>query len=321
MRTPEELKEYYDRELMPALKEVEARRKSVLLSVLAVVAVGFAVMASTFILAPFLGCLAVIPFLGGALILGGGYHYVTRGYIRDFKANVMVKVIRLVDEGLTYAPAAGMTESVYADSRLFPSHVDRYSCEDKVSGVIGKTAVEFSEVHSEYKTEHRDSKGRQHTEWHTIFKGLFFAADFNKNFNGLTLVLPDTAQNWFGEALGSFLQSHNIGRPDLVKLEDPEFEKLFVVYGSDQVEARYILSPSLMERMTSYRKKTGRKVHFSFNKSKIYVAISCDENLFEPRIFRTMLDLSIVKKYIDDVKLAVEIVDDLNLNRRIWGKE
>ncbi len=320
MRTNEELKDYYDRELMPALKEVEARRKGVMWSVVAVVVVGFGMMASTLFFMPF-GCLAFIPFLLGGLILGGGYHYVTRDYVRDFKANVMAKIIRLVDEGLTYTPSAGIPQSVYAESQIFPRHADRYRCEDRVHGTIGKTAVEFSEVHSEYKTQHRDGKGRSRTEWHTIFWGMFFVADFNKDFKGLTLVLPDTAQSWFGEAIGSFLQSHSIGRPDLVKLEDPEFEKLFVVYGSDQVEARYILSPSLMERMTSYRKKTGRKVHFSFNKSKIYVAVSCEENLFEPRIFGSMMDLALVKKYVDDVKLAVGIVEDLNLNTRIWGKE
>ena len=47
----------------------------------------------------------------------------------------------------------------------------------------------------------------------------------------------------------------NFSRPPLVKLEDPEFEKHFVVSGEDQVEARYILSTCLMQRLTDFRNK------------------------------------------------------------------
>ena len=71
-------------------------------------------------------------------------------------------------------------------------------------------------------------------------------ADFNKNFNGHTVVLPDTAEKILGK-FGQSLQSMS-SRGELVKLEDPEFEKEFCVYGDDQVEARYILSPALMKR-------------------------------------------------------------------------
>ena len=40
---------------------------------------------------------------------------------------------------------------------------------------------------------------------------------------------------------------------ELVKLEDPEFEKSFVVYSGNQTEARYILSTSLMRRILDYK--------------------------------------------------------------------
>ena len=56
-------------------------------------------------------------------------------------------------------------------------------------GKIGSTQVEFSEIHAEYKTEYRDSKGRRRVNWHTIFKGLLFSVDFNKHFNVLSKIL------------------------------------------------------------------------------------------------------------------------------------
>ncbi len=53
--------------------------------------------------------------------------------------------------------------------------------------MIGYTAVEFSQVHAQYKTESSRTDSDGHTEtdehWHTIFKGIFFIADFNKHFN------------------------------------------------------------------------------------------------------------------------------------------
>jgi hypothetical protein len=113
----------------------------------------------------------------------------------------------------------------------------------------------------------------------------------------------------------------NIFRGELIKLEDPEFESHFVVYGTDQIQARYILSMSLMERIVEFRKKTGRKIYLSFVGSKVFAAVSYTKSLFEPRLFRTLLDFDPICEYFRDLQLAIGIVDDLNLNTRIWSKQ
>ena len=187
-------------------------------------------------------------------------------------------------------------------------------------GSVGKTEVRFSEVHAEYKTESRDSKGHRKTHWHTIFKGLFFIADFNKEFHGRTVVLPDTAEKLFG-GFGKMLQKMNLSRDELVKLESPEFEKEFAVYGTDQVEARYILSTSLMERILNFKRKTRMPVSVAFVHSNVCLALETRKNMFEPRIFRTLLDFDLVSDYLEDLQLAVGIVEELNLNTRIWTKD
>ncbi len=63
----------------------------------------------------------------------------------------------------------------------------------------------------------------------TVFRGLFFIGDFNKHFTCKTVVLTDTAESLFG-AFGKMFQAWNLARDQLIKLEDPEFEKLFVVW-------------------------------------------------------------------------------------------
>ena len=117
------------------------------------------------------------------------------------------------------------------------------------------------------------------------------------------------------------LQSWNLSRPDLIQLEDPEFEKEFVVYGKDQIEARYILSLSLMQRILDFKRKTGQKIFLSFIDSKVFIGVWSDHVLFEPKILSTLLDFDLIREYFDDLQLAIGIVDDLNLNTRIWSKE
>jgi hypothetical protein len=176
-------------------------------------------------------------------------------------------------------------------------------------------------VHAEYRSTSTDSKGNTHTEWHTIFKGLLFVGDFNKNFQRTTVVLPDYAEKLLGR-WGQKLQGLTfLSDLKLVKLEDPQFEHEFVVYSQDQVEARYILSTSLMERIVEFKTRTRKDISLSFVGSKVFVAVPHAEDMFEPRLFRTLLDFEAIRQYFEDLNVGVEVVEDLNLNTRIWSKE
>jgi len=76
-----------------------------------------------------------------------------------------------------------------------------------------------------------------------------------------------------------------------------------------------------MERIVSYRKKAKKRVYFSFVNSKLFMAIPYRKNLFEPRVFRTILNFAPIKEYFEDLQLAVGVVEELNLNLRIWSKQ
>ena len=93
-----------------------------------------------------------------------------------------------------------------------------------------------------------------------------------------------------------------------------------MVYGDDQDEARYILTQNLMERIVSFRERTGRQIRLSFCGENVYVAISSDYDMFEPRVFRTLWSKTLIKSYVDDMAMAIGVVEELNLNRRVWTK-
>jgi hypothetical protein len=315
--------EFYAAVLLKELKQLEVMRKAVLgrVIILGVVMLGIAGAAAALDFAyRFTGgwlTLVTIALCGsaGAFL----YRYLTSEYVHLFKISVISKIVAFLDPHLEYSPKGSIEQWKFVSSRIFERHPDRYTGDDYIRGKVGETGVELCEVHAQYKEESYSSRGGRRRHWHTIFKGLFFAADFNKKFYGKTVVLPDTAEKILGRA-GTFFQSLNKSRGELIKLEDPEFEKLFVVYGDDQVESRYVLSTSLMQRIVDFRKKTGRPIHLSFVSSQVFVAISYSRALFEPRVFSSITDFKCMEAYYDDLHLALGIVEDLNLNTRIWTK-
>ena len=146
----------------------------------------------------------------------------------------------------------------------------------------------------------------------TIFYGLFFEANFPKNFRGQTLLIS----NNFRDKVNDFRQSNE----SLVKLEDPEFNRIFCVYSTNQIEARYILSTNLMRTLVDFYHQVKRPIKISFNQGKIYIAIAYDYDIFEPRLFQSMLSFAPLQEYFETLQFMLSITQKLNLNRQIWGK-
>jgi len=316
MKTLDEFERFYLDILLPDIYDIEVLRKKTLKRIIVCCASCIILfLVAAFILSNY-GRVAVVAIFAGIFLTGIVFAALTRGFVTDFKQRVIGKIIQFIDPNLVYRHNQYISPQEFRRCGIFLKDPDRYYGDDRVSGIIGVTSVDFSEIHAQYVT--KDSKGR--TQYHKIFKGLFFVADFNKNFSGRTFVLPDCAEKLLG-SLGKIFQSWNVSRPDLIKLEDPEFEKEFAVYGDDQTESRYILSTSLMKRIIEFKQKTGKKISVSFIDSKMYIAIPYAKNLLEPSIFTTVLDFKKIKEYFDDLQLAIGAVDDLNLNLRIWNKQ
>lgn len=268
---------------------------------------------------PVIGIIAAVGLIGGGIWLGTVHSRFKKSFRLKFKAQVIPTVVKAVDERLHYDPNRGLMTD-YHSSNLFPQRIDRQRAEDTISGQFEETAFAFGEIHTEYKTVSTDSKGRRQEHWHTIFQGLFFAADFNKHFSGQTIIDQDNMERMFGK-LGRKFQSWNGTRAGkLMHMDNPAFEKAFATYSTDEQECRYILSPSLMERILKINERTDRKICISFRNSSVYVAYTFSRDLFEPRVFSQSLKVEDVALLTDLVALMIGLVEDLNLNTRIWTK-
>jgi hypothetical protein len=261
-----------------------------------------------------------VILVGSAIFLGIGYNRFYKHFKEQFKGKVIPAVVKFVDERLSYDPNLGLMDK-YAESKIFTQRYDRCKAEDTISGKFDLTDFAFGEIHTEYKTVTTDKNGRRQEHWHTIFKGMFFVSDFHKNFHGETMIDMDFMERYLGK-LGRKFQQWNPSRDgDLVKLENPEFEKKFAVYSTDEQECRYILTPSMMERLLEMSKKLNFRISISFRNNQVYIAVFNNMDLFEPSVFGSLLKEEDYKIIITILKSMTGIIEDLNLNTRIWTKE
>lgn len=319
MKSLEELNILYTNELQPKLQDMEKLRKGIKLkwTFAALFAICFLFVAGNIGIGWVSTTVAIISVIGVIYFFATGVKAYLN-YRSRYKKEVVAQIVKLINPEYRYFPDRCINQAEYHQSQLFTRTPDRYKGDDYVEGRIDKTDFRFSELKTEYKTETTED-GKTRTEWHTIFNGLFFHADFNKHLQGNTFVLPDTAEKLLGK-FGQKLQAMS-SRGELVKLENPEFEKEFVVYGSSQQEARYVLTPVMMEALVNIRKQFKRKVYVSFTGERVYCAIAFNKGLFEPRVRKSGVKFDDVAEMYQLFSLIEVIITEMNLNTRIWTKE
>lgn len=285
----------------------EIAKKQVISSILIIAAVAIGIIGYFLQTNIAVYIVTALSFFIASLIIYSSITGKNDDYKRDFKEKIIAQVLKQYDESIAIKPGIGLAENEFTNTQLFSKEPDRYHSEDLITGRIDKTSFYFGEVHAEYKT----STGKS-THWHDIFKGIIFVADFNKHFNGGTVVranmLFSSNSSWF----------ENV---EVVKLENVAFEDKFTTYSNDQVEARYILTPALMERILSLNSISEDTISLSFYNSRVYIAFPIDRNCFEPPVFETLQNAKLLEDDINVLDAMMSIIHELDLNTRIWTKD
>jgi hypothetical protein len=252
----------------------------------------------------------VLGILAAGVVVAGRRSWTlglaTIGHRARFKREVLAEVFGFVCPGASYAPDRRIATEILVESRIFRIFdqrvLDLVRGDDLVRGRIGETPFEVSEL-SVVMAGGKSGPG--------AFVGPFFHFDFNKTLRGVTIVQPEGSEVWAGGAQD--------GR-QLVAMENTVFESRFAVYATDPVEARYILTPALMERIVRIRAETGRPIYLAFSGGRAFVAIHYGRELFEPDIHSTT-SLAAIAEMAKHFALAEFLVRELDLNTRIWTKE
>lgn len=103
-----------------------------------------------------------------------------------------------------------------------------------------------------------------------------------------------------------------------VKLEDVSFDKQFSVYTKDQVEARYLLTPTFMERLKHLETSFGtRGIKCSFFDDCIMFAISSKKDLFElGSLYKSLKSKKSVEEFYNEIQSVQNMIDYLKLNEK-----
>ena len=142
----------------------------------------------------------------------------------------------------------------------------------------------------------------------TVFKGQCLRFQFDKTFYGRTLVTRDAGFfNRFGGGKGM----------QRAMLEDPEFERIFEVYTTDQVESRYLLTPDLMQKLVDLEKTFhGGKLKCCFDSGELFITLQ-GSDLFEPgSMFKRLDDPDRVRELLSDFAAVFNIIDVVVAKRR-----
>lgn len=191
----------------------------------------------------------------------------------------------------------------YLDSKIIPKFDSEHN-EDYISGLYKDVGIELFETTLQKECYDNDDQ--------TVFKGIFISLTMHKSFSGLTVVKTD-----FGK-LGNWLKD-KFSNLQNVKLEDPKFEKLLEVYSTDQIEARYLLTTSFMERIIMLKESfDGADLQCSFYNDKLLIMIPVRKNLFEPgSIFEPEDFVDDAKILLREMNLIFSIINILKLYQNV----
>lgn len=305
--------------IRPQLEKIESlritalsKKKQALIISLIIAVVGIA-------LAGAIGFIGLMIGIIGAVLFYNFYpSSALKNYKFHYKNTVVKSIATALEPTATYSASRGFSKQAFKDIGHYNTRIDRYRSEDHFTATIGNTDIAFSEVHAEYKTTSKDSKGNTSTKWHDVFKGTMFIADFHKHFNTWVIIKPDNESipviSWLSKKIQNMSSTH-------IRMENPDFEEHFKVNAGNDQQARYILTPDIQQRILKLRQTYGSKIILSFRGSNVRITAPKRTDYYEPNINESSLNENQIMRIANEIEYYFAIVNMLNLNTRIWTKE
>ena len=141
------------------------------------------------------------------------------------------------------------------------------------------------------------------------FSGLFACSRLNMNLKGTTILFPDFAEKKFG-FIGQSMQFNELNSVlKKVRLDSNLFEKEFVIYSTDTVEAHYVLTHSIMEGLTELFKKYNTSIVLSFAGDYIFI-LGLNGGFFNLETYASNVKFDNIKKDFESIFLVRDIVEE-----------
>jgi len=300
---------YYSSDIAPLVEDIAAsrdaaareikRRTKILLGAGAPVTIGLLLLSSD---------LSIFSALAGV----GAYLYWARKPAREFGNEYKKEVVHRLGKffGFEYNPSPNSARlNSFELLKLIPYH-SAATFEDELRGMHEHVDIKFVEAHLEAKQlinrpslhelrqlknfrirdlERLGKRGGQQLgnlggfnfgdlndddDLVSVYDGPLIVVDFPKPFSGQTRV----NSSW-SAADKTLIGS--VSNEERIRLEDPVFEKKFPVHSTDQIEARYILTPDFMERILQLEKLLGGNIQVGFINKQMLISANGGKDHFE----------------------------------------
>ena len=227
----------------------------------------------------------------------GAWYTIKRNFESKIKEKIMPIVCSCFDN-LTWSEFLCDDGSIIKDSGVVPNFTGE-DYDDIFTGSHRDVRIKI--IESEF--EIGSGKNRR-----TVFKGAIVRLDMNKNFSSHTVIAPDSI---FHSAPVNGLR-HTI-------LEDTNFEKKYDVYTNDEVDARYLITPSFMERLKAIQTAfKADKFRCAFYKDYLFIALSCDKDLFSLcSLIKPVDDSQQYFQMFEEILSIIKLIDHFKLDQKI----
>lgn len=239
-------------------------------------------------------------FLSGFAMIAFGLFF---GYYmckKDFESKLKSKIMHIVTScfgnmvwSTGYYPLKKAEK--FVEAGLFPSFSKMY-VDERFAGTYKGVPIDI--VEASYSSSDK---------YIPVFDGLCIKLDMNKNFKGHTILMEDTIL-------------HTSPRSHLrhTELEDVNFEKRYDVFTDDEIEARYILTPTFMEKLTGIKMAFYCKsIRCAFYQGEILIAMKPTTDLFSiGSLFRPVADTRQFQNLCNQFCSVLSLIDYLKLNER-----
>ena len=308
----QKFEEIYKAKIEPQLQELESYRLTakksfnknityiVCLIFIAFYGLYFNIFSSTHNKFQIYGILAFILFI---VLMAVSIFFIIRtkkiydDYRKYTKKALLVPILSVFGEFKLYTEKRTMLYDIQGFG-LYPA-AEQLTYDDVISGVYKNIPVSIEEINLTHEIETKNSS-------YTVidFKGLLFKIKMNKCFNCKIVA-------------GRGLSVRN-PRLEKVVLEDVEINKKYKIFSDNQVECRYLMTPSFMERIKNIKTVFDSSyTDFVFNNNYFYLFLGSSNNFFEVgNVYQTLYNNKNYIKVFGELYSLFSLIDYFKLDQK-----
>lgn len=215
----------------------------------------------------------------------------TEQYAYEYKKNILVKFINLIDDTLIFKDISENQKSVqelYEEVNFFNEVYSFFKADDYICGEINNRLFRLADVVIYNNTKNGRNRGRIF-----VFKGLFGVLNLKNN-------IPAEIQ----------IQKKKNNLIDNIRLKNFDYKKFendVYIYSNDNTLMDKVASAGIIQLVNDYFESFGIEVEIILKNSKSYMRFS-GKDMFEPLIYGDVLDKEALYFYYCSLILIMNLI-------------